>query len=259
MAGTSSIAANVARLRRDRQLTQEELAAQVGLSRLALGKIERGAVVPRAGTLAELAKVLAVSIGELVTPVRRLENVRFRAGRVHAREQILADVSRRLADYAQLEEELHDRVAFRFPAPVDGSDPRARARAARASVDLQPEQPVRDICGLLEENGVKLFLLETARGLLLRIERSRNRTAARRSWSTRGTGSQWSGGSSPRRTNSDTCCCIHLSTSETRLNCQLMRSETRTRLQASSLCRQQRFLLNGMRRGDTRFWYGCSR
>ena len=163
MAGTSSIAGNVARLRRDRQLTQEELAAQAGLSRLALGKIERGAVVPRAGTVAELAKVLAVSIGELVTPVRPLENVRFRAGRVHAREQILADVSRWLADYAQLEEELHDRVAFRFPAPVDGSDPRARARAARASVDLRLEQPLRDICGLLEENGVKLFLLETAR------------------------------------------------------------------------------------------------
>ena len=162
-AGTSSIAGNVARLRRDRQLTQEQLAAQAGLSRLALGKIERGAVVPRAETVAALAKVLAVSIGELVTPVRRLDNVRFRAGRVHAREQILADVSRWLADYRQLEEELQDRVAFRFPAPVEGSEPRARAQAARAAVDLRPEQPVRDICGLLEENGVKLFLLETAR------------------------------------------------------------------------------------------------
>ena len=164
MAGISSIAANVARLRRDRGLTQEEVAAQAGMSRLALGKIERGAVSPRAGTLAELAKVLAVSIGDLVAPVRRLESVRFRAGRVHAREQILAEVSQWLAGYAQLEEELDDRVPFKFQqAPVDGSGARACARAARAAVDLQPEQPVRDICGLLEENGVKLFLLETAR------------------------------------------------------------------------------------------------
>ena len=61
--------ANVARLRLDRQLTQEVLAAKAGVSRVELGKIERGVVVPRARTLAELAKALAVPVGELVTPV----------------------------------------------------------------------------------------------------------------------------------------------------------------------------------------------
>lgn len=68
MADEAHIAANVARLRLDRQLTQAELAGKAGISRVALGKIERGVVVPRAGALALLAKTLAVPTSELVTP-----------------------------------------------------------------------------------------------------------------------------------------------------------------------------------------------
>ena len=50
-------------------------------------KIERGAVIPRAGTLNGLAVALEVPVGELVTPVRALESVRFRAkAQVHRRE-----------------------------------------------------------------------------------------------------------------------------------------------------------------------------
>ncbi len=164
MARDASIAANVARLRLDRQLTQEELAAKAGLSRVALGKIERGAVVPRAQTLADLAKALGVSVGEVVTPVRPLETVRFRAhARVHSREQILAEVAKWLEAYAALETDLGETRRFRFAADPDAvprGDPVEAARAAREAVELGPEEPVRDICGLLEENGVKLLLLE---------------------------------------------------------------------------------------------------
>ena len=167
MADGAYIATNVARLRLDRQLTQEELAAQAGLSRMALGKIERGAVVPRARTLADLAKALAIPVGELVTPVRPLESVRFRARtRVHAREQILAEVSKWLNAYAGLEADLNERRPFRFAgaqSPNRPTSPEAAARAARDAVGLAPDAPVRDVCGLLEENGVKLLLLETKR------------------------------------------------------------------------------------------------
>ena len=167
MADGAYIAANVARLRLDRQLTQEELAAKAGLSRMALGKVERGAVVPRARTLADLAKALAVPVGEIVTPVRPLESVRFRSRkRVHAREQILAEVSKWLNAYAGLEADLNERRPFRFAgaqSPNRPANPEATARAARDAVGLAPDAPVRDICGLLEENGVKLLLLETKR------------------------------------------------------------------------------------------------
>ena len=159
------IAANVARLRLDRQLTQEQLAARAGMSRVALGKIERGAVVPRAGTLADLAAALAVPVGELVTPVRPLESVRFRAkAQVHARAQILAVVSKWLEAYAWLEAELSDSPAFRFEeVSAGGGSPAEVAQVCRRAVGLEPEAPVRNISRLLEENGVKLLLLETAR------------------------------------------------------------------------------------------------
>jgi Zn-dependent peptidase ImmA (M78 family)/transcriptional regulator with XRE-family HTH domain len=167
MADEAHIASNVARLRLDRQLTQAELAARAGISRVTLGKIERGVVIPRAGTLALLAKTLAVPTGELVTPVRPLECVRFRArARVHAREQILAEVSKWLVAYAGLEADLNEQRPSRIEierGSVDRETPAGIARMARREAGLGPEEPVRDICGLLEENGVKLLLLETKR------------------------------------------------------------------------------------------------
>ena len=154
-------------IRLDRELTQDDLAAKAGLSRVALGKIERGAVIPRARTLDALAKALAVPVGDLVTPVRPLQSVRFRArARVHAREQILAEVSKWLDAYTEIEDALNERAAFRFGKAARANrnrGPVAVAQAARRSVGLGPGEPVRDVCRLLEDNGVKLLLLETNR------------------------------------------------------------------------------------------------
>ena len=165
MGEDSSIAANVARLRLSRRLTQEQLAASAGISRVALGKIERGAVVPRARTLADLAAALAVPVGELATPVRALQSVRFRArAQVHGRARILAAVAKWLDAYAWLEAELGDRPVFRLEAASGGNGTPARiAQSARRAVGLDSREPVRNISRLLEENGVKLLLMETAR------------------------------------------------------------------------------------------------
>lgn len=167
MADGANIAANVARLRLDRQLTQDELAEKANLSRVALGKIERGEVIPRARTLDALAKTLAAPVRDLVTPVRPLESVRFRArARVHTREQILAEVSKWLDDYVGLEADLKERSPFRFeeaPPPSRRRSQEKIAQAARLAVRLGPEEPVQDICRLLEDNGVKLLAMETNR------------------------------------------------------------------------------------------------
>ena len=161
-------ATNLARLRLDRGWTQEQLAMKAGLSRLALGRIERGAVVPRAGTLQALAGALDVPLGELVTPMRPLETVRFRAkAQVRSREQILAAVSKWVEAYAWLEAEVGEQLGFRFaqapPMANADSQPVATARAARLASGLAPDAAVPDICGLLEAGGVKILLLETRR------------------------------------------------------------------------------------------------
>ena len=137
-----------------------------GLSRLALGRIERGAVTPRASTLRGIAAALDTPLGELVTPVRPLESVRFRAkAQVRSREQILAVVSKWIEAYAWLEADLGQQVSFAFDEvrALGASGPEAVARAARQAVDLAPDAAVRDVCGLLERGGVKLLLLETKR------------------------------------------------------------------------------------------------
>ena len=165
MEDRAGIAANVARLRLDRELTQEQLADKAGFSRVALGKIERGVVIPREGTLTALAKALAVPVGVLVTPVRPLKSVRFRAKtQVHGREQILAEVSKWLDDYKSLEVSLGEQCPFKFnPEIFRSAGPESAAQKVREIAELGPKEPVRDICGLLEKNGVKLLLLDKKR------------------------------------------------------------------------------------------------
>ena len=167
MSRETGIAENIARLRLDRGMTQAALAERVGVSRVAFGKIERGAVMPRAGTLAALAAVLEVPVRELVVPVRPLRSVRFRAhARMYGREQTLAEVARWLDDYAWLESELEESREFRFRSLVAENGSRRWnevAQSAREMAGLKPGTLVPNICRLLEDSGVKVLLLDKKR------------------------------------------------------------------------------------------------
>ena len=156
------IASNVVRLRNDREWSQAELAKRADLSRVAIGKIERAETQPRERSLSKLARALDVPLRELLSEVRRLHSVRFRAAkRVNSREQILSVVSRWLDDYNYLEELLQKRDGFAFRDLVGGSAPPSKlAKKARDQIELGPREPIRDICGLLEDNGVKVLLLD---------------------------------------------------------------------------------------------------
>lgn len=157
------IGSNIARLRAERGLTQAELAESADLSRVSLGKIERGLVEPRSSTLADIARGLRVPLAELVTPTRPLRGVRFRvAKRVNTREQILAEVGIWLDAYNWLERELNQVVSFKLRALIkSGADPAKLARQVRTRLDLG-EEPIRDICGVLEEAGVKVRQINKA-------------------------------------------------------------------------------------------------
>lgn len=158
----SAIALNLKRLRRAKGLTQQDLAEDAGLSRAAYRNIESGKSEPRVSSLQDIARALQVPIQQLVEPGRALRDVRFRSNkRMRNREQILVDVGRWLDDFGDLEGILDERL----PSVVDDIPPQFKARKdrgeaaaalARKAFDLDAEEPVRDICGLLESGGIKV-------------------------------------------------------------------------------------------------------
>jgi len=161
---------NLRYLRQARKLSQAALAERAGLSRVGYRSIETGASTPRADTLAKLAASLGVGLGDLVRPTKKLSSVRFRAKKKMAtREAILADVGRWLEAYAFIEDlvdEQQDRplrnLAGEFRRSRSSLPALEAARAARTALGLGPTDTIRDICGLLEDHGVKVFAPEVA-------------------------------------------------------------------------------------------------
>ncbi len=160
------IGSNLRRLREAQGLTQERAAELSGLSRPAYRNIETGDSMPKVSTLQDIAAGLGVRLEDLVSPVRTLEQVRFRAlKRMKSREQVLTEVARWLEDFNYLEDLLDKRVPYRLSrlarqlASVPTGESRAKqaARYVRDELGLALKGPIRDIAGLLESCGVKLY------------------------------------------------------------------------------------------------------
>jgi Zn-dependent peptidase ImmA (M78 family)/transcriptional regulator with XRE-family HTH domain len=171
MREASALSQNLRRLRDANKLSQAELAERAKLSRVAYGNIESGIATPKVDTLLRIAGALDVKLQDLLTPVRSLKAVRFRAAKkMTSREQVLVDVSRWLEDYSELEAMLHDRVSYRLEklaricsAKTGAKRGRDAAGAARRELDLEPGEGIRDICGLLQERaGIKVYPLPLA-------------------------------------------------------------------------------------------------
>lgn len=59
------IAEKIRNLRKDKNITQEELAFKAGLNRAYIGYIERGERKPSVDTLAKIAKALSIKLFQL--------------------------------------------------------------------------------------------------------------------------------------------------------------------------------------------------
>ena len=62
------LGAYIAKVRRDRNISQQQLADLSGKMLNTISNIERGLTDPRAGTLVAIAKALSIPVSELVTP-----------------------------------------------------------------------------------------------------------------------------------------------------------------------------------------------
>lgn len=169
--GTDPLAANLRRSRIARGLSQGELADRAELSRVAYRNIETGAAKPRVDTLLRVATMLGVRLEELLSPARTLTHVRFRANKkMSTREDVLVRVARWLDDYRELEELLEQPLRFEFEPLArrlarvkPGPERAAKAGAeARSALGLAARDSIRDVCGLLEDHGVKMYPIELA-------------------------------------------------------------------------------------------------
>lgn len=162
-----TISCNLRMLRNAMGITQKQLAEAAGLSRPAYIRIESGKTMPRVSTLQSIARALDVKLQDLVAHVEPVRAIRFRSRKkMKGREQIIADVSRWLADFNFLEDTLAERPPYLFSNLAEASrrkkDPVRKAVEARKVLGLDEEEPIRNICGLLESSGIKVYLIKRA-------------------------------------------------------------------------------------------------
>lgn len=161
---------NLLQLRQQRGLSQAAVAAKADLSLPAYRNIEMGRAEPKAETIQRLAKALDMPLRELLAPSEPLQAVRFRAlKQMKRRGPILSDVKRWLTHFNELEALLDEHAPYVFDHLAqelsrDESGERAvvAARRARQVFQLDADEPIRDICGLLESGGVKIYPIKLA-------------------------------------------------------------------------------------------------
>ena len=162
---------NLHRLRLARGMSQEKLAQAAGISRVTYVNIERQRSEPRAQTVLALAKALSVRVPDLLADAPVLKGVRFRSHKgkgLKGREQVLVEVGQKLRDFVELEQMLGAVPATDFNQLRQAAVRHRRhgiaavAAAARSHCGLSAREPVHDICGLLEHEGVKVLSVTMA-------------------------------------------------------------------------------------------------
>jgi Zn-dependent peptidase ImmA (M78 family) len=154
----NALAQNLKRLRILSGLSQVEISSKAGISRAAYTYLEAGKNLAKKSTLESLAQVFGVSSKSLLVETPQLTHIRFRSHkRIKSRETVTYQVSESLKHYRELEELLQDQQET--PVLPTNTDPRRSAQATRSAFGLQAEEPILDICGLLEHNGFKVLPL----------------------------------------------------------------------------------------------------
>ena len=156
---------NMKRLRNAKGLSQQALADVACLSLPTIKNLERAKSEPRMRTIQAVARALDVKVQMLFQPVRELRTIRFRsAKKMRNRENILAEVARWLDDFNFLEKTMNKQIPFSLKEVRAQCSPARPAEAAglcREKLGLKPDEPIHDICGLLEKAGVKVFPIST--------------------------------------------------------------------------------------------------
>ncbi|GBE29704.1 MAG TPA: ImmA/IrrE family metallo-endopeptidase [Bacteroidetes bacterium] len=164
------IARNIRARREELRLTQKDVAERSSLSVAGYRKIESGKVEePRMATLTSIAVSLNLPLMTLFEEPRSLVSVRFRAQKkVRVRQRIIESMARWLEDYEYLEDVLDDHRPFKLAQVAsqvstyhgDDSKPVYAAKLAREAMELEEDEPILDVVGLLEWIGIKVRMMK---------------------------------------------------------------------------------------------------
>ena len=166
-----NIGVNLHRIREAKGLSQAQVADSAGISRIAYRNIENGISTPKVSTLQNIAFGVGVKLQDLFVPIRTLNKVRFRAlKRMNSRDNILNEVAQWLDDFNYLEDLLDDHEDYLFRGLANklslmhDRTNRAKyaAEQARELFGLKVKEPIRDIAGLLDSSGIKVYPLSLA-------------------------------------------------------------------------------------------------
>lgn len=157
------IAANILRYRKSVGLSQEQLAEQASVTRQSINNYENAKTLPDSKILSALARVLGVTLDELLRPPSEgLLNFRFRAhGSFDKNPQFAAQVLRILQTYHALEQAVGLPTYTPESTPchqVEGNEKRIQGIAAlfRHRLGLG-EAPIANLFQSVEEIGLKVI------------------------------------------------------------------------------------------------------
>ncbi|MGH8162027.1 MAG: helix-turn-helix domain-containing protein [Gammaproteobacteria bacterium] len=117
------IGKNVARIRKSRGNTLDEIAGLTGLSKSYLSKIENGKSVPPLGTLSKIAQAFACEIGHFLQPEDALAEEAVSVVHVRERQPAVRGGTAFGYDYSSLAHKKRNKrmepFIFTFPADID--------------------------------------------------------------------------------------------------------------------------------------------
>lgn len=117
------IARTVRRMRRERRMTLDELAARTGFSKSYLSKIENHMSAPPIGTLSKIAQAFACDIGLLLRPENGSAEDAVSLVHVHERQAAVRGGTAFGYDYLSLAHKKRNKrmepFVFTFPADID--------------------------------------------------------------------------------------------------------------------------------------------
>lgn len=163
----TNISKNLLRLRTINEYTQDRVANAVGISRPNYINLEHGFSSPRMSTLQNIARFYKIKIDEILMEDVSSNTIRFRCKKLDTkkketqREIILNQFCSARDDYNSLQEILNTRMDYKL-SNTNFENPKVAAQSVRKILNLKQDEPILDICGIMEKIGVNLIFLEAS-------------------------------------------------------------------------------------------------